>query len=89
MNDLCGQWVLIRVRQVLEAMARINKHPVVFALSTPEENAECAAIDAYLHTKGKALFCSGSQSTSVIEGNTLLKASQVCHLTQALTCTGT
>jgi malate dehydrogenase (oxaloacetate-decarboxylating)(NADP+) len=51
-------------REVVEAMAGINRHPIVFALS----KSECTAAQAYEWSGGRALFASGSPFDPVTVG---------------------
>jgi len=60
-------------RDVVEAVSAFNLRPVIFALSNPTSKAECTAEDAYLWSKGAAIFAGGSPFKPVeYEGRTLV-----------------
>jgi len=61
---------------VIKALAKLNKQPIIFALSNPTSNSECSAEDAYQWTKGKAIFASGSPFEPVQLKNRTLIPSQ-------------
>ena len=60
-------------QKVIEAMARINDRPVILALSNPTELAECTPEQAYIWSKGKAIYAAGVQFEPVhYNGQTFL-----------------
>ena len=63
-------------RNVIEAMARINLRPIIFAHSNPTSLSECTADEAYAWSDGRAIFGSGSPFGPVRHRNRTIIPSQ-------------
>ena len=60
-------------KRVVEAMALLNKRPVIMALSNPTDHAECTPEQAYTWSKGRAIYAAGVQFPPVhLDGHTFL-----------------
>jgi malate dehydrogenase (oxaloacetate-decarboxylating)(NADP+) len=54
-------------REVIEVMARLNPRPIILALSTPADHAECTAEEAYQWSEGRTLYAAGVPNTCILQ----------------------
>ena len=67
-------------QEVIEAMARLNERPIVFALSNPSEKHECLPKDAYAWSGGTAVYAGGVQFPAVHSAGRTFLPSQANNL---------
>jgi malate dehydrogenase (oxaloacetate-decarboxylating)(NADP+) len=67
-------------REVVEAMARFNARPIIFALSNPTEHHECLPEQAYAWSAGTAVYAGGVQFPPVHLGGKTYLPSQANNL---------
>src|SRR5262249_5405783 len=67
-------------REVVEAMARHNARPIIFALSNPIDKPVCPPADASAWSKGKAVYAGGVQFPPVHQGGQTYLPSQANNL---------
>ena len=63
-------------KEILQKMAKLNDHPVIFPLSNPSSKSECTFEEAVLNTEGRCLFASGSPFPSMEYNGKLLTPGQ-------------
>jgi len=67
-------------REIVEAMARFNPRPIIFALSNPTDHHECLPEEAYGWSGGKALYAGGVPFPPVHQGGQTFLPSQANNL---------
>jgi malate dehydrogenase (oxaloacetate-decarboxylating)(NADP+) len=67
-------------REVVQAIARHNARPIIFALSNPIQHHECLPEQAYAWSGGKAVYAGGVQFPPVHQGGQTFLPSQANNL---------
>ena len=67
-------------REIIEAMARLNRRPIIVPLSKPADHAQCTAEEAYQWSEGRALYAAGVQFPQVRVGERVVIPGQASNM---------
>ncbi|EDW62038.1 NADP-dependent malic enzyme [Drosophila virilis] len=65
----CSSEPNVFTKDIIRAMEQSAEQPIIYAMSTPLELAECCADDAFVYTKGHCIFISAAQLPSLKYAN--------------------
>ncbi|XP_064543663.1 NADP-dependent malic enzyme [Drosophila montana] len=65
----CSSEPNVFTKDIIRAMEQSAEQPIIYAMSTPLELAECSANDAFVYTKGRCIFISAAHLPSLKYAN--------------------